>query len=479
MKNQDNGRDFLALKTLEWAATEDATERIGIYTFDFSNATDTLDQYFQYCVLEFVFGPEVANFWDVVSKLPKYIQHVNGEYERYDQLCGQPQGGLSSFNDFSLAHHFIFLMDMKILGFEDKLATEFYRVLGDDSTCNSMDPEIDFYDPENPELDEENIPRSNIEIVHMDICKNFAGFEINYSKSESTHYDSEEAKLDFAKVTYRNGHFFSPVPFRLAMNYSKSNSAKIAVAIWRGERKENNSILFMDNVLDRINNDTVTKIVKSGVLEFLAPFKDATLDYNPAWLARLRYCSAISHLKIMLSILELKDKDRDWATSDSYDEAFGKLLNRKQIQAIDMTDPNHKIFRVIEKNAYLVDLTKQVFLQNEGDDKLLSLLLSPLVTEKVTNMDLVSQLIEINDTRRKLLLAKTDSTVDVSTIFPDFDVRFTEKMKLFSNVFITRGIAKRPREEAVIFQDILQRMLEVDDVLGYLYPLRPSNLIVQ
>lgn len=470
MIEQDKGRQFLRLKTLEWAAEQNAAQRIGIYNFDFSNATDTLDQHFQWEVLNFIFGPEVANFWDQVSKLPKYIQNVDGSYERYDQSCGQPQGGLSSFNDFSLAHHFIFLMDMKILGFEHHTADEFYTILGDDSSCNSIEPEIDYYDPNDLQYDAEGIPRSSIELLHMDICTHFAGFKVNYSKSESTHFDSFEAKLDFAKVTYRNGQFFSPIPFRLAMNYSSSYDAKLAVAIWRGERGEVNATKSMDLILRNINNTTVTAIVKCGLLPYLEPFADRGIEYNNAWMARLRYCSTIAHLNMMLACLCIADHKRDWATIDTFDQALKTLFSPRQFEMVKNLNSNHKIIRVIDRNLDIIELLKNVYSFEDQDDQLLALLMSPLSAEFTENDEFVDQLINLSRTSRILKLASKDSSVDIATVFPDFDSNYTLQMRRFANTFMTRGIAKKPREEVVLFRSILREMNQLDDILGYLYP---------
>lgn len=476
---QDNGREFLRLKTLEWAVENSADKKIGIYNFDFSNATDTLDQYFQWEVLNFIFGPEVANFWDTVSKLPKYIQNVDGTYERYDQSCGQPQGGLGSFNAFALAHHFIFLMDMKILGFEHYTADEFYAVLGDDSTCNSIEPEIDYYDPEDPQYDSEGISRSSIEMLHMDICTQFAGFKVNYSKSESAHWDSLEAKLDFAKVTYRNGQFFSPIPFRLAMNYGKSHDAQLAVAIWRGERNEVNATKFMDLILRKVNNTTVTAIVKCGLLPYLEPFTDKSIEFNNAWLARVRYCSTVSHLNMMLACLTIADHTRDWADIDTFDRALSLLFTPKQIELANDTDPNHKVFQVIERNEEILSLLKNIYSFEDQDDQILALLLSPLSASFANNDEFVDQLISLSRTSKILKLASKDSSVDVSTVFPDFDSNYSLQMRRFANQFVTRGIAKKPREEVVLFRSVLREMNQLDDLLGYVFPVITGTQTIQ
>jgi hypothetical protein len=486
MKDQDKGRRALGLKTLEWASEPDPTQRIGIYGYDFSNATDTLDQHFQWEILNFIFGPEVANFWDKVSKLPKFIQHEDGHYERYVQLSGQPQGGLSSFNSFSLAHHFIFLMDMKVLGFEDVNAVDFYWLLGDDSHNNSVFPEIDFYDPDIIESLDGGVTNkaySHIEKVHFMHCQEIAGLVINYDKSTSIHYDSDEAKIDFAKVTYCNGRFFSPIPFRLAMKYCLSLSDKFAVAIWRGERNDPKAVPFMDLVLKHANNPLIDCIVKCGEINFLAPFYDKQLSFNIAWLARLRYANLVSHLNMSLACLTLSDHERDWASSDSFSDALallfqfrvrrGKKLVKVNIDYdyIASIDTDHKILQVIERNEQVLESLKQAYSCTDTEDQLLSLLISPLASNYIDNQDFVDLLEYLAWTSKAIRLAQANPEADISLIFPDYDSRFNLQMKRFADSFMTRGIAKKARDEAVLFDSIVKLLTELDRVLGPLDPI--------
>jgi hypothetical protein len=305
----------------------------------------------------------------------------------------------------------------------------------------------------------------------MDICTQFAGFKVNYSKSESTHYDSVEAKLDFAKVTYRNGQFFSPIPFRLAMNYGSSYDAQLAVAIWRGERGEINANKSMDLILRKINNTTVTAIVKCGLLPYLEPFTDKGIDFNNAWMARLRYCSTISHLNMMLACLCIADHKRDWATIDTFDQALLTLFTPRQLPLVSEVDSNHKIIRVIQRNEDILSIIKNVYSFEDQDDQLLALLMSPLSAEFAENEEFVDQLIDLSMTSKILRLASKDSSVDIATVFPDFDSKYTLQIKRFADTFMTRGIAKKPREEVVLFNSILREMNQLDDILGYLYPV--------
>lgn len=472
--NQDKGREFLRRETLTWNLTASA-DRPGIYNFDFSNATDTLDQHFQYLVLEFVFGTEIARFWDKVSKLRKYMKNSDGSYEGYDQNCGQPQGGLGSFDSFALAHHFIFLMDMKLAGMEDNRATDFYRVLGDDSTCNTIEPEYEYFNDEVIVKDEKDISRSILEMQHFDICKHFAGFIINYDKSESAHWNSEEAKLDFAKVTYRNGKFFSPLPFRLAMRYSHSTSAKLACAIWRGERRESHCREFMDQVLARIDDTTITSIVKSGLLPFLEPFQDSSIKFHTSWLSRTRYAITIAHLTMCLSFLTLDDRKRDFNYENDVDQGFIDLFKGTNISLDELADlpSNHKIWSVLELNSNFVHLLRQVYALEDAniDDKILALLISPLNRDIGETQWLLDELLELADTSRMLRLAKSNPDADISTIFPDVPTNYVRELTKFSNQFMSRGIAKKPREEAVLLESIKSILVSLDEILGYVHPV--------
>lgn len=463
-RHQDDGRTFLKNVTLEWAVSRDI-EKPGVYCFDFSNATDTLDQGFQGEVLNFIFGPEVAHFWDQVSKLDKFIQFSDGSYHRYTQHCGQPQGGLGSFPAFALAHHFIFLMDMKLLGFEDRKPTEFYRVLGDDSVSTSMDPEIDFFDPNDPWIDGDGIPRSSIEELHFDICQEFAGFKINFSKSESAHWTSQEAKLDFAKVTFRNGILFTAIPFRLAMNFSKSYNSQLAVAIWRGERNDPKARSFMDLILKRSPSPDLAMIVKSGIVPFLDPFKEPGLMLNPSWESRVKYACALSHLTNGLTFMSLTDSERADPRGDTFTRAFSSLFSDRQMTALDSVDPNHKVFRVIEENYQILELLSRIYEEIDPDERFWILACSPLGEDTMSGpmFDCLYDLAKTNDLLRK---AKANPAVDVSQVFPDFDMKFMRSLQQLSGKFLTRGITKKPREEAMILRNILDIMEAVSDILG-------------
>lgn len=463
-EDQELGRSFLQRATANWFLEQDKLEKRGIYCFDFSNATDTLDQHFQHEVLEFIFDPVVADFWDKVSRNDKYIQVINGGYKLYHQTCGQPQGLLGSFDAFALAHHFIFLMDMKMLGLEEHSAREFYSILGDDSVCTSITPEYELFPPDNRQVDVEGIQRSEVELVHFRICEHFAGFKVNYDKSDSTHWDSGEAKLDFAKVTYRNGSLFTPIPFRLAMNFSSSQDAKLAVAIWRGDRHDPYAKDYMDLILESCD-PMIGMIVRSGQIPYLDQFKDESIKFNSSWLARLRYATAVSHLSMALSFSIVNDRKRDVASFDILEETMRLMFRRKVRNQINNVDPNHKIFMIMEENAEIIQLMHEIYDQDSLDDKYLTLACSTL-GEQFLQGDLFDCLLNLGTIRKTMILAKTNPEVDVSQLFPDFNMEMSRKLIKFSEKLMTRGIAKRPREKVSVLKSEISILRELDEILG-------------
>lgn len=463
-EDQERGRSFLQRLTADWFLQQDKLQKRGIYCFDFSNATDTLDQHFQHRVLEFIFDPVVANFWDKVSRNDKYIQVVNGGYKLYHQTCGQPQGLLGSFDAFALAHHFIFLMDMKLLGLEEHSAREFYSILGDDSVCNSIVPEYETFPPDQRQVDEIGIQRSDTELVHFGICTKFAGFKVNYDKSDSTHWDSGEAKLDFAKVTYRNGSLFTPIPFRLAMNFSSSQDAKLAVAIWRGDRHDPYAKDYMDLVLESCD-PKMKFIVKSGQIPYLTAFKDDSYVYNESWLARLRYATAVTHLSAALSFSIVNDRKRDVSSFDIFEESMKTLFSRKVRDRINNVDPNHKIFSVLEENAEVIQLLHNIYDADGLDDKYLTLACSTL-GEEFLQGDVFDCLLNLGTIRQTMILAKTNPDIDLSQVFPDFNMEMSKRLIQLSEKLMTRGIAKRPREKVSVLKGELSILSELDELLG-------------
>lgn len=460
-KNQDKGRSFLQRLTREWYFQYPNTEKIGIYCTDFSNATDTVDQRFTHRVLEFVFhSSEVADFWDYVSQLDKEFVHADGRREKYCQKTGQPQGLLASFVIFALCHHFIFLMDMKEMGMENIKASDFYAVLGDDAIYNTVVAESHFFDTDDILYDQEGIRRSELEIAHFDKCQHYAAFKINFDKSESAHQWSDEAKLDFAKVTYRNGKLFSPVPFRLAMRYSLSFDDKLAVSIWRADRDDSLANKLLDLQLLQIPSEKIdeyTDLIRCGELPFLDKFYDHQ-DRPEQYLNRVRYALAVSLLNAGLSFTIIQDNHRSNLAYDQYDQAMNSIFTPQQRLRINMIDTDHKVMLLLYKNAEIIQTLHDIYSQNDFDDRFLTMCLASFMGDQ--DEEVLWMIEEISSFQRQLRMADANPNIDRKLLEESFplmksyrDIR--KDIGIVSNNFITRGITKRPGESSYLFRKTL------------------------
>jgi hypothetical protein len=361
-------------------------------------------------------------------------------------------------------------MDMKIMGFEDYDSVDFYRILGDDSACCSIVPEISIFSPGEQVTDKEGILRSDLEMIHFDICENFAGFIVNYDKSDSCHWDSDEAKLDFAKVTFRNGKLFSPVPFRLAMSYSKSLESRLAVAIWRGDRQDTSCVPFMDQVLTGVKPEIVD-LIKCGEIPHLKAFADNRY-YNDSWLARVRYAVAHSYLSAALAFCCIKAEARNNMKSDDvFDRALRSLFTRKLLDKVDNVDPNHKSMLVVYRNAQVIDMIKQVYGYDDFDERFIAFCYTSIGTKAIDG-GLFEILYELATTSDLIRRAKSSDKVDVSEVFPDFDYRYSKKLKELSDSTLILGSTRRPREVTEIFKSIFVTLEDMDLALGSLPRVR-------
>jgi hypothetical protein len=470
---QDQGREFLRNLTLKWYVTGNIQERIGIYCTDFSNATDTIDQKFTHEVLTFIFGtPEIADFWDYCSELDKELCHADGTKEVYHQESGQPQGLLASFDIFALCHHFLFLMDMKENGLENRLASEYYRVLGDDAIYNTIVSELNYIDHEDPLHDDAGIERSSLELSHFDKCCKFAGLIINYDKSNSTHYDSFEAKLDFAKVTYRNGELFSPIPFRLAMRYSQSFDDMFAVLLWRADRGDiDKALKQLDialSVIDESKRSLYYDIIRCGEIPYLDQLADRR-EYPPDWINLLRYSIGMSLLTVGLASVIETDRSKSQHGFDLIDESLDTIFTPSQKLRIDNIDPNHKLMVLLETNARVVQALHDIYNENDFDDRFMAMIVSSLFQDENEEITwLVYELARVKNLLYQVL--KSDRPIVAEFGLPTLgSTRDLQKdLRQFSNRFFTRGVTKRPRESAQMLRKIIDLMSEYSTVVAML-----------
>ena len=478
--DQDKGRQFLKELTMEFYLSSEE-DRKGIYCSDFSNATDSLDQHFQCRVIEFIFGPVVSNFWMQISQLPKvFIMPMGGEIV-YTQKSGQPQGLLGSFDAFALAHHFIFLMDMKIHGWENIDPAKFYAVLGDDSTYNSVYPEVNYIEQDESH-DVQGFYRSDIEIVHMDICENFANFQINHDKSDSAHYWGSEAKLDFAKVTFRNGELFTPVPFRLASNYAKLGvSSEVATVLWRAERGDDKASALLSIVCK--DNPQIEDICRSGAIPYLSKkFQDKRV-YNPQWINRVKLSNAVCTLSAAMAFLTLDDRSRDnFNSTSSLEKAMKGLFKVSQFTLIDQIPGDHKLNTILLKDADTVDVIRNILALEETDDKILTLMVASMNRDYANDMDLLdslTQIARIMDLLRKCINSTSITDDEKSSLIDQIlqlDVD-QKKIKYLSDGLLTRGLTKRPREEVILLQNTISILNSLENILGIVPVTQPETAL--
>lgn len=467
--DQDKGRQSLRTRTLRWYLEDDPNKKIGITSTDFSNATDTIDQRFTHRVVEFIFGPEYANFWDYVSELPKEMR-PNGrandaENIIYIQKVGQPQGMLGSFNIFALCHHFLFLMDMKELGMTNYRASQYYTVLGDDSCFETIVPEVHFYDRDDPITDSAGIARSYLEIAHFDKCTKFANLIVNLDKTTSVHCDSVEAKLDFAKVTYRNGELFSPVPFRLAMRYSQSFDNKLAVSLWRADRGDpiaNNLLDLQIEELPENSREAYRNIIRCGELPFLDAFKDKR-EYSPVYRNTLRYCLAYNILTVGLAFTNLSDSKRDSSRYDQFDRTLATVFSRQQSRRLDNIDPNHKVMQILYKNGEIISTLHEIYKYDDFDDQFIALCMASFmkgIEEEITWT--VYQILAFGRQLQQLSRLNL-SAEQCNDFFPELIPfsDFRRDYNIISQKLITRGITKSTGERTYLFRKTFDLMNEL------------------
>jgi hypothetical protein len=266
MIRHQKGVDFLMKITSSRFRNENQNS---IFVSDFSNATDTLSQEFQCLCLGILFPNEVVEFWRYVSQLPKQFYYPGkGQWKYYIQETGQPQGLLGSFDAFSLAHHILMLMLMKCTGLESTKATDFYRILGDDSIISypTIESTEDLY------------------TKHTWLCTE-CSLRKNDSKTAKSFYNVNTLSypdeiLDFAKVSVSRGNFLTPLPVGLGIFYDKDPAiTNLSAILWYSYHKVTfrrwaHHVAFKcygKNIHDFL---VVESILTSGQIEYLSSFKD-------------------------------------------------------------------------------------------------------------------------------------------------------------------------------------------------------------
>lgn len=326
-----------------------------VLEYDWSNATDKLDPEFQEECLRLLFPDEVIELWHTLSSCWKEFRFKDGTSQKYQQKMGQPQGLLGSFDAFAWAHHIIMLITMRMSGLQDEKASDFYRVLGDDSIISSI-----HHDPA-------NIVGDN----YIKACA-FANLDIERSKSTEVLDTNRVALVSFAKVYVLDGQYFSPIPERIANRIGSKNGDYYAItaALWHSNHGFSKASWLMDLIdhyyPDSIDNRLAKKMIKSGLIK---TFSDAGLS-DPSnyledcesWL--LSVCFYINKVKSSMLGGLLGDalKENLDLLDVTTDLDSLEVLCPKSVQNLfdRIEDPEHKFMIALEQNLDKEDTIKAI-----------------------------------------------------------------------------------------------------------------------
>lgn len=459
-RNQDNGRRFARLLTMRWYLSN-ADRKIGIYCLDFSNATDTMSQEFQEDILAFMSDPIIANYWGMLSRAPKLFIRSDLSEVRYTQIAGQPQGLLGSFDAFSIAHHFMMLMTMKFCGLEEYDSVEFYRILGDDSILNTIEPEIDF-------------PDDLVLETYKRICT-FANFTVNDDKGVYTHHHSPYALASFAKVEFMNGTNFSPTPYRLAANYLTPNIERtqvnqIAVALWRGNVGYPGYSEFLDVVTAKSQwGPWVNKALRSGMIPYFECFRDPSKEFSEEQKARAEYCLSLSILNSTMMSILMGDRELNEDNPKESFHSFDDLFEYFPEEDLDAVPIGHKINLVLDSNARIDKFYADVLSLDNLDDKCLRLA-SELITRGVSKdySDELVNLLEIVQVHELIKQCNDKCPEFIPVLLPEIRDSTKDFLKEVNLGLMTRGLTKSPTRISYILSNAYKAYLELGESLGIL-----------
>jgi len=325
-----------------------------ILCMDFSNATDLLSQEFQNLCLGILYPEPIVDFWREASKMEKVFLFSDGSERKYNQRRGQPQGLLGSFDCFALAHHVIMLMVMKITNRTNYRATQFYRILGDDSIICSITEDRNH----------------EVKSAYLRVCQ-WAGLEINESKSHVVGFEDKNSALcEFAKVAILNGEISTPVPIRLLSRTGKdgSNYHRMSCAMWMAVNGYDQLRTEIHRLLPTMFSEEAIPIASSIIRSGIIPAFSMFADYNVVDRCKLDqgiFCYLVEKLKGTFFNALLKDESSEKFFDDcQYDieKLSPFLIEESRMEAIlDVVEnPNHKIMVVLQKNLDLQDSIKSI-----------------------------------------------------------------------------------------------------------------------
>lgn len=313
-----------------------------VLAYDWSNATDRLWSWFQERCLRLVFDEVIVDFWHTISTCKKLFKFKDGTVKEYQQINGQPQGLLGSFDAFALAHHIIMLMTMKLSHREDLLGSQFYRVLGDDSIISSV------------RRDRENLVGKS----YCRICQ-WVNTPINKEKSTEILCDNQVALVEFAKVYALNGDYFSPIPERLANRIGMHNKDYYAFssAFW-GQRHGMDNRQWIENLIKRYYSEEDVPIAKALMFSGIIPSYAEMGFIDPTAMAEdLTYQLGLSYwynkIKATFALNMLSDKAKETLAFEDKElkDGLAELIPEDLTFLFDaIQDPDHKLMVAIQDN---------------------------------------------------------------------------------------------------------------------------------
>jgi len=330
-----------------------------IACMDLSNATDNLNPEFQRLVLELILPKPMVDWWMRIASLTKQFQFKSFKNLNYDQVKGQPQGLLSSFSAFALAHHVVMLLMMRRAGLVHNLASQVYRILGDDCIINSVNGGIN----------------GNIIVQKYTSIASIVGWEVDLNKSHITYFEDDYAFGEFAKVTVLDGVMVTPPPFRLLsqiVGHSDRGAREFAFCIWLSKHGYAETEV-LDACIGRwAEGDrlvVLNTLMKGGIIPFLEEFRDHTiLDDSEMWkITAIEYLKSVIRESIVDSVLNDREKD-----SLDFMETYvkktsvktGKYKGLSEIALLDKltTDlpSGHKLWYFLQRNAHIEDAVKNI-----------------------------------------------------------------------------------------------------------------------
>lgn len=367
MINHQHGVDFLMEVTSPQYRKE---KHNSLFVSDFSNATDTLNQEFQCLCLGILFPSQIVDFWRFVSQLPKEFRMPDGkEFIHYVQETGQPQGLLGSFDAFSLAHHILMLMLMKMCNLEDIDSLDFYRILGDDSIVSF------------PTLDMEYLVYKN----HSWLCEQ-ANLLKNDSKTAKSFFnldtnDYPDDILDFAKVSISKGTFLTPLPVGLGASYASDPAiTKISALIWYNYHKVTftkllHHIIFQCYGKRDLDYLMAEAILTSGQIPYLSSFKDEKafrlIETSIRGLSIYAYGISEFQNTVLGYFISETNKQNKMYSALSFEQVWAGFFPFEEMEEWTKSIPaNHKFWLIVQENADLADDIQALF--DIGDPRLVT-----------------------------------------------------------------------------------------------------------